>query len=307
MNKIQKLKDEGYTIAIDDFIEDYQYTSLVDLCSIIKVEFMGATRQSIENIVRTWKPRGKLLLAEKVETMEEFEWAKGVGFDFFQGYFFSKPSMVRSKGLKDSASQYIRLMNELNVPEPVYKHIASIIEMDVALTYKILKLVNSKILHNKISSIQHALSIIGVKAIKRWLSLAMVQNLSTPEKSELVITSMVRSHLLEDIANNSSMKTHIQELTLIGVLSILDVILEKPMEDLMASLPLTDAVKDTLLGKETLYSIPYKLCLCYERGDFEELDNLANSINYDVSLLPKNYIDSVKWADHTFAFMQNDL
>lgn len=307
IQKIKTLKDMGYTVAIDDFVEDYAYTNLVELCNIIKVEFMGATRQSIEKIVRTWKPKGKLLLAEKVETQEAFEWAKSIGFDYFQGYFFSKPSMVKSKGLKDSATQYVRLMNEMNVPEPDYKHISSIIEVDVALTYKILKLVNSKFTQNQISSIQHALSVLGVKAIRKWLSLAMVQNLSTAETSELVITSMVRSHLLENIAENSDLKRSSRELTLIGVLSILDVMLEKPMEDLLESLPLASEVKDTLLGKDSPYSAAFNLCLSYERGDFNGINDFSEQIGYDMNQLPRHYVDAVKWSDNTFAFLYEDL
>lgn len=307
MRKVAELKAKGYTIAIDDLVQDYIYTDLVEASNIIKVEFMGQTRADIEKILRTWKPKGKLLLAEKVETMEEFEWAKKIGFDYFQGYFFSKPAMVKSKGLKDSAAQYIRLMNEMNVPEPDYKHIASIIEMDVALTYKILKLVNSKIVHgNEISSIRHGLSILGVKAIRRWLSLAMVQNLSTTETSELVITSMVRSQLLEHIAINSNLKPHTQELTLIGILSILDVMLEKPMEELLATLPLTAEVKNTLLGEKSIYSDAFALCLDYEKGDFTQVKDCSAHINYDLNQLPTHYVDAVKWADHTFAFMYSD-
>lgn len=307
MTKVQGLKDKGYTVAIDDFVEDYAHTSLVHMCNIIKVEFMGATKESIQKIVKTWKPQGKLLLAEKVETIEEFEWAKALGFDYFQGYFFSKPAMVKSKRLNDSAAQYVRLMNEMNVPEPDYKHISNIIEMDVALTYKILKLVNSKLSKgNEINSIQHGLSILGVKAIRRWLSLAMVQNLSTAETSELVITSMVRSHLLENIASNSNLKQHTQELTLIGILSILDVMLEKPMAELLETLPLTAEVKGTLLGEKTLFSPAYDLCLSYERGDFDMINDCGDKLAYDGTLLSKHYIEAVKWSDATFAFMYQE-
>lgn len=307
MNKVKNLKDEGFTVAIDDVVEDYKYKELIDLCNIVKVEFMGATKQSIETLVRTWKPKGKLLLAEKVETVEEFEWAKNIGFDFFQGYFFEKPALVKSKKLEDSASQYVRLMNEMNVPEPDYKHIASIIEIDVALTYKMLKLVNSNFVGNTISNVQHALAYLGVKAIRKWLSLAMVQNMGSIETNELIVTSMVRSHMLESIAESSNMKKHTQELTLIGVLSILDVILEKPMKELLKELPLTEDVKDTLLGKESPYSDAFNLCICYEKGEFADIKNYCENIGYDCNLLPTHYLNAVKWSDKTFAFLYEEL
>ena len=300
-NKIKNLKSLGYTVAIDDFIESYEYNDLVEMCDIIKVEFMGATRKSIENIVRTWKPRGKILLAEKVETNEEFQWAKAIGFDLFQGYFFSKPAMIRSKAIDDHTANYMRLMEAMNVEEPDFKKIAGIIEMDVGFSYKLLKLVNSRFVHNNsIRTIQHALSMLGIKALRKWVSLSMLQSMSTPESHELILTSMIRSHLLESIAKCSKMKHHTQELTLMGILSILDAMLHKSMDDLLEELPVAVEIKDTLLGKETIYSEIYKLCLCYEQGDVDCVMKSCKLIDYDDNQLSDHYVEAVKWADETF-------
>lgn len=100
IDKIKQLKNDGFTVAIDDVVEGYKYTELIELSDIVKVEFLGATKTSIEKLVRTWKPKGKLLLAEKVETNEEFEWAKSIGFDFFQGYFLKNLPLSNQKNLK---------------------------------------------------------------------------------------------------------------------------------------------------------------------------------------------------------------
>lgn len=308
MDKIKALKDMGYTIAIDDFVEDYAYGQLVDLCDIIKVEFLGQSKASIERICRIWKPKGKKLLAEKVETREEFEWAKSIGFDYFQGYFFSKPSMIRTRTVNDDSSNYIRLMGALNKAEPDYKEIAGIVELNVGLAYKLLKLVNTKFANkNTIKSINHAISMLGVKALRKWVSLALVQNMSSPETTELIVTSMVRSHLLESIAANSSFKAYKDELTLMGILSILDVMFKRPMEELMLDLPVSDAIKDTLTGKDALYQPIYSICLAYEKGDFSVLDALSEKIGYNINALPQHYLDAVKWADETYAYMHNDL
>lgn len=301
MHKIKDLKDKGYTVAIDDFVEDYAFNDLVDLCDIIKVEFLGESRASIEKICRQWKPKGKILLAEKVETREEYEWAKSIGFDLFQGFFFSKPSMVRSNTVQDDASNYIRLMSALNKNEPDYREITSIVEMNVGLTYKLLKLVNSRFVKpDTISTITHAISMLGVRSLRKWVSLAMVQNMSSQDTKQLVITSMVRSQLLESIANTCKLKSHSDELTLMGILSILDVMLKKPMEELLEDLPVTQLIKDTLNGKETLYSSVYNICLSYEKGEFNHLAELSEAIGYDLSKLPLQYVEAVKWADETY-------
>lgn len=306
INKIQTLKNNNYTLALDDYIESYAYPEVTELCDIIKVEFMGASRESIKKICSQLKSKGKQLLAEKVENRDEFEWAKSIGFDYFQGYFFSKPTMVKSKGIQDSSAQYMRLMSEMHVDEPDYKKIAQIIESDIALTYKLLKLVNSKFIQNKkINTIQHALSILGIKTSREWLSLAMIQSLSSVETNQLVITSMVRAHLLELIAKNSALEKQAQEMSLIGLLSVLDVLLEKNMEDLLVELPMSDDIKNTLLGYDTPYSCAYKLCLTYERGQFDRLESCSSLMGYDLTQLTTHYVQAVKWADELHMLLQS--
>ncbi len=301
MNKIKHLKQLGYTIAIDDFVDSYEYHELVDLCDIIKVEFLGESRQSIEKIVRTWKPRGKILLAEKVETREEYEWAKGIGFDLFQGYFFSRPALMQSKAMNENFTSYARLMEELNQQDPNFKRISSIIEMDVGLTYKLLKLVNSRFTQNTtIKSIQHALAILGVKALQKWVSLALVQEMSTSETQELIKTAMVRSNLLEIVADASTLRNHREELTLMGILSILDVITRKPMDVLMNELPVSQAIKNTLLGETSDYEQAYKICLNYELGDYNDIKRYSETIGYDSTQLSNHYLEAVKSADHLY-------
>ena len=306
LEKIQNLKKNNYTIALDDYVKDYPYPEVTELSDIIKVEFMGASRDDIQSICAQLKSKGKRLLAEKVETRDEFEWAKSIGFDYFQGYFFSKPAMIKSKGIQDSSSQYIRLMSEMHATEPDYKKIALIIEMDIALTYKLLKLVNSKFVQNqKINTIQHALSILGIKTSREWLSLAMIQGLASLETNQLVITSMVRAHLLELIAKNSTLKKQAQELSLIGLLSVLNVLLEKRMEDLLLDLPVSDDIKNTLLGYDTPYSCAYNLCLTYERGQFDKLENCSSIMGYDITQLTNHYVEAVKWADEMHTILQS--
>lgn len=301
MRKIQELKEKGYTIAIDDFVEGYAFENLVEQCEIIKVEFLGQSRASIEKICRYWKPKGKILLAEKVETREDYEWAKSIGFDLFQGYFFSKPSMVHTSGIQDSSANYMRLMAALHKEEPDYREIAAIIEIDAGLAYKLLKLVNSNFINpDTVSTIQHAIAMLGVRALRKWVSLAMMQVMSAKDTKQLILTSMVRSHMLEAIAESCQLKAHVEELTLLGILSILDVILKRPMVELVEELPVTPTIKNTLIGKESIYSCIYGLCLCYEQGDFGKLPGLCDSIGYNLALLPKHYVAAVKWADATY-------
>ena len=301
MKKLEQLKEMGYTLAIDDVIQDYPHKELIEIADIIKVEFMGQPKEAIENICRLWKPRGKLLLAEKVETIEDFNWAKSMGFDFFQGYFFSKPILVSSKVTQGNKVSYLRLMNAMSTEEPDYKQISQLIEVDAGITYKLLKLVNSRFSKkNAIKTIQHALAMLGINAMKKWVSLAMMQQLSSDDSSEIMTSSMVRSTMLEAIAVHSSLKSRAEDVTLMGVLSMLNVVMKKPMEELLKDLPVAEDIKIALTGGQSPLTPAYKLCTAYEKGQFSSLDDLASSIGYDPNQLPRDYVNAIKWADDTY-------
>ena len=307
LRKVEELKKKGYTIAIDDFIDDYEYIRMVELSDIIKVDFFGNSREQIVNIVREWKPKGKKLLAEKVETQEIFEWAKSIGFDYFQGYYFSKPSMMQAKGMADSTLQYIRIMEELSAEEPNMKSIAAVIEMDPQLTYRLLRLVNHNFTASKkIKSIQHGLSILGIAAFEKWISLAMVQNLGLNKPAELVKISMLRGKFMELIAMNSLFKNNANQLMLIGILSVIDALIEKPMEEVVKELPLDKDVIDSLLFKETKYKKLYEMVLAYEKGDFDLHQDCCKEQGINSNMINKYYIEAVKWSEDMFAEMSQN-
>lgn len=304
LQKIEELKVKGYTIAIDDFVEDFEHIRMIELSDIIKVDFFANTKEQIVAIVKKWKPKGKKLLAEKVETQEVFEWAKKLGFEYFQGYYFSKPSMMQAKGMTDSTLQFIRIMEELSAQEPNIKAISSIIEMDPQLTYRLLRLVNHNFTaSNKIKSIQHGLSILGIAAFEKLISLAMVQNLGSNKPSELIKISMLRGKFLELIAMNSLYKNNANQLMLIGILSVIDGLLERPMEEVVKELPLHDDILNTLLLKETKYKKLYEMVLAYEKGEFDKFGDCCKEKGIHLNMMNQYYIEAVKWAEDLFGEM----
>lgn len=307
LEKFRQLRRDGYTIAIDDYIIDYPHKEILSFCQIMKIDFLENTKEEIQQILYKYKKQGKLFLAEKVETIEMYEWAKEQGFDYFQGYFFSKPVMIKSEELNVSSSQYVRLIQALYEKEPDYNKISHIIEIDVILTYKLLLVVNSSFsLGAQITSIHHALSILGIDAFTKWLSLAMIQNLGAASNSEIVKIAMIRSKMLEKMASQSTLlKGREDELSLMGILSVLDVLLHEPMEDILKKLPLSQEVKKTFLRQESLYLYPYELCLAYERGDFGKAEDYTDIVDCHIKELANNYIESVKWSEDLFKYMQD--
>lgn len=301
LKKLRHLKEKGYTLAIDDYVEGYVHEEIIDLIDIVKVDFKHCEEAAMRRITSLMKSKNKLLLAEKVESKEEFEMAKALGYDYFQGYYFAKPAVQKKKNMDSSGLQYVKLMSELNNVEPDFHKLSDIILTDVSLTYKLLKLVNANSKPvSEITSVQQALAVLGVRQFRTWLSLAMVQNLSQKESSEAVKYALIRSNLLVKIAQNSSISSLEEELSLLGTLSILDVVLEMDMRDALESLPIGDEMKAALLGEKTKYTDAMKLCFAYEKGVFDEAELAAEHINYELTLLPEHYVSSISWAEKTF-------
>lgn len=307
INRVKALKDKGYKFAIDDYFEGYVHKTITEVCDIVKVDFMNNSREGIAKLTWELKQNGKLLLAEKVESKEEFEWAKSIGYKYFQGYYFAKPVVEKRKTFSESAVQYIRLMDQLSEEEPNFSKISSIIEIDVSLTYKLLKLVNSKLgLTQEIVSVQHAIMLLGLKSFSRWLSLAMVQNIGQGSVNELSKYALIRSYMLDRIAGTTQFSMFRDELVLIGTLSVVDVILEMDMQKILEQLPLSDGVKGTLLGEETMFSDCYNLVLAYEKAMFSEAETYAKAAGYSYDLLSAHYIEAVQYADDMYEALNKD-
>ncbi len=305
VEKVRKLKREGYTVAVDDYVEGYEYQELVDLSDIIKVDFFENTKEQIVSIAKEWKAKGKVLLAEKVETQEIFEWAKGLGYELFQGYYFSKPSMMKGKKMQESTFQYVQIMEELNRKEPDYKAIASIIETDATLTYKLLKLVNTNFTASKtINSIQHGLSILGIKAFEKWVSLAMVQDMSANVPDETIKVSMTRARFMELIALGSALKNQSNEMMLVGILSVIDALLDQPMKEALEELPLAEPVKAALLYKEGPYTDSFQLVTHFEKGEFDLDEAFMEKLKLDWNRVTKYYYEAIEWAEFMYGVMK---
>lgn len=301
IQELKRLNDLGYTVALDDYYIDYSFTDIIDLSKVIKVDFFQNTHEEIESLVKNFKKQNKVLLAEKVETKEEYQWAKSIGFDLFQGYYFSKPDMQQSKTIDNNALQYMKLMTELGKDEPDFGVLSDILHLDIALTYRLLQLVNAIVKPlEKIRSIKHGIAILGVNKFKRWLTLSVVQHMAKRETSEITKYALLRTHFLTNISKHSTMKSYENELALLGTLSVLNSLLQMKMTDVIKTIPLEENISNTLIGEETMFSTAYNICLAYERGRFEDAAKLAGEIHYDINTMNDDYLAAVDWSDKIF-------
>jgi EAL and modified HD-GYP domain-containing signal transduction protein len=208
-------------------------------------------------------------LAEKVETYDEFERARKLGFSYFQGYFFTKPEKI---GIREVASAKISLVNllaEVNRDTTSLQRLEEIVSSDAGLSYKLLRFINSSYFYriNKIESINHAVAYLGDKELRRFISLVIISEIASDKPTELVRLALVRAKFLELLMLNSTKKKQSGELFLLGLFSLLDAMLDTDMGTIGVKLPLSDNLRDALVLKSGALAPFLSTLVCYEKRD----------------------------------------
>lgn len=303
ISRLRDLKAMGFKIAMDDFLMNEApnfYTELFELVTYIKVDFLHTTPTERLIIEQAAKQHPHIiLLAEKIETREEFEQAKSTGYSLFQGYFFQKPEIVKGTDIPPVMIPYIRLVNLINESDPDIGKITSFFEHDLSLSFKLLKLVNSPAngLKNGVTSIKQAIILIGLKELKKWLYvIALRDSIKKGSRNHsLIEISMVRAKLCELISNAIG-KTNPEEYFLAGMFSMIDVILNRPLQTVLSALPLSNTVMDTITGGETAMTPVYRLALAAEEMDVLAIEELTNRLGLSKGKLQQLYNDAQVWA-----------
>ncbi len=302
MIRVRELKALGYTIALDDYIASYEYDELAELADIIKVDFVDTTLEERVTISENFRSKNKVLLAEKVETKEEFNEAKKLGFTLFQGYFFSKPSILKGKDVASLNINYLDIIQELDQPEPQYERMAEIIERDLALTFKLLRLINSAAFftNSKVASVKQALVLLGFKEIRKWIMVVMLRDVGRSKPDEVLKTCLVRAKMAEQVALITGMKVRKNEMFIMGLFSMIDTLMDQDLYTIIDSLPLEDDIKAAMVGKKNKLYEMFMIVMCYEKGDWEQLLKECDALCITYSKVPDLYYGSLKWADKTF-------
>ncbi len=237
---------------------------------------------------------GLKFLAEKVETREEYETARQLGYHYFQGYFFARPKIMRGKTLNELNMNLLEIVSELNREDPRYNRITGIIERDFSLSFKLLKLANSAYFapRSRISSIQQALVWIGMSELLKWVNLMLLKEHADREVNELIKASMIRARVMENLARRK--RRNPADHFMAGLFSSLDVILSRPMGELLEELPLNENVQEALLGKPGPLRESLDQVLLYESGDQPE--NPQQYMKFlETSRLGELFLEAIVW------------
>lgn len=294
----RELKNKGYTLALDDFVYTDNLTPLIELAEIIKVDFRLTPIDQIKEMVETLKKYPCKLLAEKIETYDEFAMAAYLGFVYFQGYFFSKPEVLKNKDIPSSQLALMQLIVEVNRADFEVQDIEKLVNQDISISFKLLKYLNSAYYSRlqPISSIRQAIAYLGERGTRLFVSLIATSKLSEHKPDELIRTSCIRARFLEHIAKECKMDSG--DLFMLGLFSLLDAMLDSSMEILMKQLPISEDIVQALVHK-TGRLFPYlHLIQLYEYGDWKELDTAMVQLNLDEHKIMDFYLDAVHWAEN---------
>lgn len=293
------LKEKGYTIALDDFEYNESLIGLIELADIIKLDVLALDQNSLKEHLRLLEPYAVKLLAEKVETYEVFELCKDLGFDYFQGYFLAKPQLVSGTTASENKQAILKLIGTLQSKDVDIDEVINAISVDPILSFKLLRLLNSSVfnLSAEISSIRHAVSLLGLQKIKRWTTLLILSDSGDKPKA-LAIISLNRSRLCQllgiDIVKDSEQS---ESFFTAGLMSTLDAFFNTKIENLLPTLSLAEEVEKAILQGEGMIGFALTTAKLCENADWDNIDWAAlNQYGITPDKLEQHYLDSIRWT-----------
>ncbi len=293
----RKLKETGYQIALDSD-GPVRHGPITEMADLIKVDFAGTKVTEQQAVAARFKNTRVHLVAKKIETYEMFTRAMDMGYDHFQGFFFAKPETLSTKDIPANKLKCMELLRRIHDPEISFDQLDNTIRQDVALSYRLLRYLNSVSfgLRSEVSSIRHALTMLGEREIKKWVTLISMMSMGELKPSELLTTSLARARFCERLAAFAEMNDKRAELFLVGLLSTLDAVVDWPLTDCLNGLPIAKHIKEALLGTPGCYREILDVALDYEKSDWECLLSSLKKIGVRPSVVPDVYLDAIRWS-----------
>ncbi|UAA37251.1 HDOD domain-containing protein [Paraneptunicella aestuarii] len=291
---------QGYRLALDDFQYHHGWEKFMNFTRLIKFDIQHTPLNKLGGILPELKKKYKQIkfLAEKIETYEEYEQAREMGFDFFQGYFFCRPEMMSHNDIDVSYQIVMAIYAEVLKPNFSYDRLARLFEKDVSLTYKLLKFINSGlfVLVEPIGSIKQGLVYLGEERARKFISLIATAHLGIVKPMELIRMSVIRARFCEFIAEKShpAMK---DQAFLLGLFSLIDAILDKSMEDIVQALPLVEEIREALIGYKNVLFHNLELVKAYESGSWYNTQKKARVLRLQQDSLAEMYNKAVAWSE----------
>jgi c-di-GMP-related signal transduction protein len=294
----RRLKAQGYLLALDDFKDSPEWEPLISIADFIKVDLLATPPEEQSRLGKKYGDGKVRLVAEKVETHEDFKRTFDLGYSYFQGYFFSRPEVMRRHDIPASKLNYLRLLQAANQSEMDIQIVAERVKAEAAVSYRLLRYLNSAafFLASEVHSIPHALSLLGERGIRRWVSLVAVACMADDKPQELVMLPLIRARFCELLAPRAGLGDASNDLFLVGLLSAIDAILDMTMADILNELKLREDIRDALMGRKNGLRDVFDVALLYETARWEELDLAAEHVHIQSDDVPEQFMEALDWS-----------
>lgn len=295
----KSLKEAGYLLSLEESSISGAHRELLPFAQIIRGRFKSTVDRDALTQSQCCFGLGKTVLAEGVETRQDYEDASLQGYDLFQGSFFSKPLVIRSREIPAYKPNCLQVLQEVNRAELSFSDLEGVIKRDTSLCYTLLNYINSAYfgLNESISSLRHALILLGEKEVRKWANLVLFTSLGVDKSSELFITSLIRAKMCEMLGSHIGMGESASELFLMGMFSMLDVLIGRPMVDVLRAIHLSCKVEEALLHGSNVYGDVFQTVVSYEMANWDDFSRYAGKLGIEEHAVPDLYFQAVEWAE----------
>ena len=298
----RKLKASGFRLAMDDFVWQPKFQPLVELADYIKVDFTLSGPLERKKLIQKLNGYAVALLAEKIETQQEYRQACDEGFTLFQGFYFCRPVLLENHKVPVNRLSHIEILQLLRGDSIDLRKLTRLLKRDASLTYRLLRLVNSPVcaIRQEVRSIQAALLAVGEDVFRRIATLAIASELNAGQPAEVLRMAFVRGRFCELAAELCALDP--TEQYLLGMLSLLPAMLRRPMAELTPALALRHEILQALQGANLPESSLLQWLVCHEHGDWAACDAVVRAYRFNQELLVRCYAQAVLWAEAALHF-----
>lgn len=291
----KRLKVAGYLIALDDFSPNDPRTPLCAFADFLKIDVQATRLEERASLVRRFSSAKCRMLAEKLETPQEFQQARNMGFEYFQGYFFCRPELVVGREVPANRLHHLRLLEMASRPEIDLRELETLFKQEPSICYRLLRYLNSPVfgLSLEIKSVRHAMAILGERELRRWIRLIVTVGAAEQGCSELVLMGITRARFCELLSSRIRASN---DLFLMGLLSIMDAILKIEMDTLLQQVPVDHEIKAALLGEKSALSSLHQLMLAQESGEWHKAAELTKQLALTDEEVGEAWWQALNWA-----------
>jgi len=295
LRNLKELKADGTSIALHDFIDDEASIKLASISDYVKIDIEAHSEMQMKKMLDSLHERGIKVIAEKVETEEMFFYLKKLGFDYFQGYFFTNPVVINGQKLSGNKLTLLQMFAKVNNPDTDFEDLSSIISQDVGLSHKLLVVINNPaaMIPIRVESVVDALKYMGLKRLKFWVNMLLLSNMEDVPQ-ELLTTSLMRAKFCELLADASGNSTDRDSFFLVGLFSNLGAFFKTPIDEIVAEMPLADELKDALIDKKGPMGGALKVLVC-----IEQTNDTLDSLKFDgmgIGQISNSFMAANAWA-----------